>query len=55
MTDIVETKSYNRALLRPGLDEQQRLERRAEPGVCDVLDLRLKPKKKIPLHRAQQA
>lgn len=55
MTDIVETKNYNRALLRPGLDEQQRLERRAEPGVCDVLDLRLKPKEKIPLHRTQQA
>lgn len=51
MTDIVETKNYN----RPGLDEQQRLECRAEPGVCDVLDLRLKPKKKIPLHRTQQA
>lgn len=45
----------NRALLRPGLDEQQRLERRAEPRVRHILDLRLKPKKQLPLHRTQQA
>lgn len=38
----------------PGLDHQQRLERRAEPGVCDVLNLRLERRQPVPLHRTQQ-
>lgn len=42
-------------MLKPGLDEQQRLEGSAEPGVCNILDLGLKPQQQLPLHGIQQA